>query len=115
MFNFGFSYIGLIYLLMLFLPNIVWTKYKPDHYEEYAKKENKILLIFERVGQILVCVNALIFSNFNIRNTPWVIWLIISFLLMILYELYWVKYFKSKHTMQDFYSNFLIFPLAGAT
>lgn len=115
MFNLGFSYIGLIYLLMLFLPNIVWTKYKPDHYEEYAKKENKILLIFERVGQILVCVNALIFSNFNIRNTPWVIWLIISFLLMILYELYWVKYFKSKHTMQDFYSNFLIFPLAGAT
>ena len=115
MFNLGFSYIGLIYLLMLFLPNIVWTKYKPDHYEEYAKKENKILLIFERVGQILVCVNAFIFSNFNIRNTPWVIWLIISFLLMILYELYWVKYFKSKHTMQDFYSNFLIFPLAGAT
>ena len=41
MFNLGFSYIGLIYLLMLFLPNIVWTKYKPDHYEEYAKKENK--------------------------------------------------------------------------
>ena len=67
MFNLGFSYVGLIYLLMLFIPNIIWLKYKPDHYEEYAKNENKILLIFERIGQILVCVNVLIFSNFNIR------------------------------------------------
>lgn len=113
MFNLGFSYVGLIYLLMLFIPNIIWLKYKPNHYEEYAKNENKILLIFERIGQILVCVNVLIFSNFNIRNTPWIIWLILSFLLMILYELYWFKYFKSKHTMQDFYNKFLIFPLAG--
>lgn len=26
MFHFGFSYVGLIYLLMLFIPNIIWTK-----------------------------------------------------------------------------------------
>ena len=26
MFHFGFSYIGLIWLLMLFVPNIIWTK-----------------------------------------------------------------------------------------
>lgn len=115
MFSFGFSYIGLIYLLMLFLPNLFWTKYKPEHYEEYAKNENKILLTFERVGQILVCVNVIIFSNFNIRNTLWIIWLILSFLLMILYEIYWIKYFKSEHTLKDFYSKFLIFPLAGTT
>lgn len=96
MFSFGFSYIGLIYLLMLFLPNLFWTKYKPEHYEEYAKNENKILLTFERVGQILVCVNVIIFSNFNIRNTLWIIWLILSFLLMILYEIYWIKYYKAN-------------------
>lgn len=24
--NFGFSYVGLIYLLMLFIPNILWSK-----------------------------------------------------------------------------------------
>lgn len=114
MFNFGFSYIGLLYLLMLFLPNIIWIKYKPEEYEEYAKNENKILLSFERLGQILVCVSVLIFSNFNIRNTPWIIWLITSFLFMVLYELYWIKYFNSKHRMQDFYSTFFIFPLAGA-
>ena len=43
MFHFGFSYIGLIWLLMLFVPNIIWTKNKPLGYEESAKKENKVL------------------------------------------------------------------------
>ena len=27
--HFGFSYIGLIFLLMLFIPNFFWTKNKP--------------------------------------------------------------------------------------
>lgn len=28
--NFGFSYVGLIYLLMLFIPNILWSKKKAE-------------------------------------------------------------------------------------
>ena len=59
MFNLGFSYIGLIYLLMLFLPNIVWTKYKPDHYEEYAKKENaKVVMISAKIEEELSALDA---------------------------------------------------------
>ena len=34
--SFGFSYIGLIWLVLLFVPNIIWTKNKPQDYEEYA-------------------------------------------------------------------------------
>ena len=35
--------------------------------------------------------------------------------LMILYEVYWIRYFKSNKTMSDFYSGFLGIPVAGAT
>lgn len=115
MFHFGFSYVGLIYLLMLFIPNLLWTKNKPEGYDEYAQNENKVLLLFERMGEMLVCVCALIFSDFNIRMTYWSIWLILSFVLMLFYEAYWVRYFKSKHEMKDFYSSFLGIPVAGAT
>lgn len=115
MFHFGLSYVGVIYLLMLFIPNIIWTKYKPEGYEEYVKNENKILLTFERIGEILVCISVLIFSDFNIRKTIWCAWLILSFVLMLFYEMYWVRYFKSKHTMKDFYSGLLEIPVAGAT
>ena len=34
--HFGLSYVGLIYLFMLMLPNIVWTKNQPKDYEKYA-------------------------------------------------------------------------------
>lgn len=114
MFNLGFSYIGLLYLIMLFVPNIIWTKNKPKDYEQYAQKENRVLLAFERAGESLVCICALIFADFNIRATYGIGWLIASFVFMVLYEIYWLRYFKSEKTMKDFYSSFLGVPVAGA-
>ena len=62
--NFGFSYVGLIFLLMLFIPNLIWAKHLPQGYT--AEKENKVLLTFERIGQVLTTCCVLIFSDFNI-------------------------------------------------
>lgn len=42
--NFGFSYVGLIFLAMLMLPNIIWTKNQPKDYIKYVANENKVLL-----------------------------------------------------------------------
>ncbi len=39
---------------MLVIPNIVWSKNKPKGYEKYVRCENKVLLLFERVGEMLV-------------------------------------------------------------
>jgi hypothetical protein len=101
---------------MLFVPNIKWAQNKPKDYDKYVKNENKVLLIFERVGEVLTSGLVLIFSDFNIhRWTLWSLWLIASFILMILYEIYWHRYFKSEKTMQDQYSNFCGFPVAGAS
>ncbi|MFR1709573.1 MAG: hypothetical protein ACLSV2_11790 [Clostridium sp.] len=110
----GFSYVGLTYLLMLFIPNIAWTKHQPLGYN--YNNENKILLLFERIGQVFVTCCALIFSNLNL--TPfslWSLWLILSFLLMILYEMYWIRYFKGEHTLKNFYRSFCGVPVPGAT
>ena len=114
--NFGFSYVGLIYLVMLMLPNIIWTKNQPKDYEKYVGNENKLLLMFERVGEVLVSCAALVFSDFNIKPwSSWSWWLAVSFALMVLYEIYWIRYFKSEKTMEDFYSSILGIPVAGAT
>lgn len=114
--HFGFSYIGLIFLVMLMTPNMVWTKNKPKDYDTYVKNENKILLAFERMGEILVTCISFIFTDFNINNiSGWSIILLFAFILMILYEIYWIRYFKSKKTMKDFYSSLLGVPVAGAT
>ena len=114
--HFGFSYVGLIFILMLMIPNLVWTKNQPKDYEKYAKNENKVLGLFERIGEVLVSGLLLIFSDFNFHGfTWWSLWLLASFVLMILYEIYWIRYFKSEKTMKDFYSSILGIPVAGAT
>ncbi len=112
--HWGFSYVGFIFLMMLTVPNLIWTKNQPKGYTD--QNENKVLLVFERVGQVCVTCSALVFSDFNIRNwSPWSIWLIVAVILMILYECWWVRYFKSTKTLKDFYSSFLGVPVAGAT
>ena len=114
--NFGFSYVGMIFLVLLMAPNLLWTKNKPKDYEKYAVKENRILLGLERVGEVLVSCLALIFSDFNPQGVSiWGVWLFAACVMMIMYEIYWVRYFRSEKTMRDFYSSLLGVPVAGAT
>ncbi|MCL2339967.1 MAG: hypothetical protein FWC59_03625 [Actinomycetia bacterium] len=112
--QFGFSYIGLIYMLMLQIPNIIWARRKPEGYDPSG--ENKVLQIFERVGQVLCTVTILFFSDTNPRGwEPWLVWFFISVLLMILYEIFWIRYFKNGRTMRDFYRPLWGIPAPGAT
>ena len=114
--NFGFSYIGLIYLMMLMIPNMIWSKNKPLNYDKYSKNESKVLLVFERVGEVGNTCLALIFSDFNVNSISyWSIVLLISFVLMLLYEIYWIRYFRSSKSMKDQYCSLLGIPVAGAT
>ena len=112
----GFSYMGLIFLVMLMTPNFIWTKNKPKDYDKYVINESKVLLTLERVGEVMVTCLALIFSDFNPGEiSTWDIWLFAACVVMILYEVYWIRYFRSEKTMKDFYSSLLGVPVAGAT
>lgn len=110
----GFSYVGLIFLLMLTIPNLLWTKHPPRGYS--PKGECKILVALERIGQVLVTCTALAFSDFNLRPwSAWSLWLIAAFAVMALYELWWFRYFRGEKRLEDFYSSFFGVPVAGAT
>ena len=124
-YRFGLSVTGIIFLLMLFVPNICWAKWgKPVNYENFVQKENRILLILERVGEVLVTCFLLIFpaTGSRVKLLPeglyfdWTDFIrLTAFVLMILYECFWIRYFGTKKTMQDYYSSFAGFPVAGAT
>lgn len=111
----GFSYVGLLYLLMLFIPNGIWTRYKPAGYDQAAQSENKNLRLLEGVGQVGTTAVVLVFKDFNLSEiTPWSLWLAVSFACMLAYEYGWIRYFRSSHTLYDFYRplGFLPVPLA---
>ena len=124
-FSFGVGYVGIIFLLMLFIPNIIWTRFQPIGYMDYVKNENKLLGLLEKIGEVGATIPLPIFTDFNFKSCPignkgfyfscLDLYIVFAFCLMILYEIYWVRYFKSGHTMKDFYSGIVGIPLAGAT
>ena len=92
--NLGFSYVGLVFLSILTIPNLIWTKHQPEGYS--VKNENKILLVFERSGQVLVFGTVLIFVDFNLRPwSIWTLWLVAAAILMLMYVGWWIRYFYS--------------------
>lgn len=111
--TFGFSYVGAVFLLCLLVPNLLWTRCRPRDYAPSG--ESRPLLAMERTGQVWVTCAALVFQDFNLRPwTTWSWWLIGAAALMVLYELWWLRYFRSEHTMADFTSGLLGVPVAGA-
>nr|WP_303818827.1 hypothetical protein [Ruminococcus flavefaciens] len=112
----GISVVGIVFLLMLFIPNIIWSKNQPEGYEEASKRENKVLLSLERAGEALVSTLVLIdrrLDSFSL--SPRSGYMILALIIMLLYELYWRKYFRSSRTLADMYSDYCGFPLAGAS
>ena len=54
--QFGFSYVGLIFLLMLMVPNIIWTKNQPKDYDQYVGKETMVRLVV--VADCRICADG---------------------------------------------------------
>ncbi len=112
----GISVVGSVFLLMLFTPNIIWSKNQPAGYEESAKRENKTLLALERTGEVLSCIFVVTDRRLDrFSLSPRLGYIILALILMTLYELYWIKYFRSSRTLADMYSDYCGFPLAGAS
>lgn len=112
--DFGFSYVGVCFLLLLMLPNLLWAKNQPLGYDPSG--ENRFLLALERVGEVLVTCLLLVTLELNLGPwSPRSFWLILAGTLMALYEGFWLRYFRGGHTLEDFYGSFCGVPVAGAT
>jgi len=111
----GFSWVGLLFLAMLMLPNLLWTKNQPEGYS--SEGESKILVFLERAGEISAVCTLLVFSDLNPRREAglWNLWLAAAGVFMVLYECWWIRYFHSGKHLEDFYSPFLGIPVAGAS
>jgi hypothetical protein len=100
-------------MLLIEIPNILWARNKPEGYDPSG--ENRLLLTFERIGQVLCTAVILLFNDTNPRKwEPWITWLIASALLMVIYECFWIRYFRNP-TLMNFYRPLWGIPLPGAT
>lgn len=113
--EFGFSFVGLVFLLALFVPNLIWAlAARPKDYD--PSSENRVLGVLERVGQVATTAAALLFADTNLESwTPWSWWLVAAIMLMVAYEAAWVRYFASLRTMRDFTRSLLGVPVPLAS
>lgn len=110
--DFGFSYIGLSFLLLLLIPNIIWSKHQPKNDAQYVKQENRYLRILERIGEVVISCLLVICKNFHIpQSSVGIILLVLSYMCMVFYEICWIRYFKSPKTMSHFYRPFMKLPI----
>ncbi len=110
----GFSPLGAAFLLALLAPNLLWTRRKPQGYD--PSHEDRRLGLLERVGQVWVTCGALLSRGIHLR--PWSVWswwLAGAAALMVLYEYWWFRYFRSSRTMADFTAGLLGIPVGGAS
>ena len=113
--QFGFSIVGVFFLLMLFIPNIKWGRHLPAGYAEISKHENRILLALERIGEVACSCAAVIFVCPKGFSFPWILWLCVAFLLMVLYEVAWARYFRGGEVLEDMYAPLGPIPLPLAS
>lgn len=59
-------WVGIAYLLLPFIPNVIWNFHKHIGYD--SSFEDRFLLLFERVGEILVTFFQLYSSKSQISN-----------------------------------------------
>ena len=110
----GFSWLGALFLLGLTVPNLAWTRHRPQGYD--PSREDRRLALLEQTGQVWVTGGTLL--NRDIAWRPWSgwsWWLAGAAALMTLYEIWWARYFRSSRTMADFTAGLLGVPVAGAS
>ncbi len=109
----GFSWLGALFLLGLAAPNLLWARRKPRDYD--PSHEDRRLTLLERIGQVWVAGGALLCRGIAWRPwSGWCWWLAGAAALMVLYEIWWARYFRSSRSMADFTASLLGVPVAGA-
>ena len=110
----GFSFTGLLFLVFLFIPNLLWLRRQPA--DARPPKENRALLLMERGGQAATTASLLLFRDYDPAGLqPRLIWYALAVVSMGLYLFCWARYFTGGQTMALFYGPlwFIPYPLAA--
>jgi len=109
--SFAFSPLGAAYLAMLFIPNALWARLRCKDADLAAPNENQLLLALERVGQGTTTMAVLFAPASDSPGTPRLVCLGASLLAMVLYELSWLRYFRTDRSVADLYRSLGPVPL----
>lgn len=108
----GFSWLGLLFLICLFVPNILFGQNMPQDYKELSAEEPAGLLMLERTGQATVSFLILFARDFAWTTwTSWSGWLLLGWVAVALYLACWTRYFVGPHSAARLHRPLLGIPV----
>lgn len=113
--RFGFSWLGVAFVVALFVPNIVWARRRPRSADPQWG-QSTVMLSLERLGQVLICAAAITCAKLQLG--PWRAasqLVVAAAIFMLAYEVWWFRYFKAHRGDPGFYTGFQYIPMSGAS
>lgn len=107
----AFSPLGAAFLGMLLFPNVLWARLRSREADPAAPNENQLLLTLERVGQVATTIAVLFTPASDSPGTARLACLVASLLAMFLYELSWLRYFRTDRSVARLYRSLGPVPL----
>lgn len=109
----GFSIIGSLIAVLIFLPNLLFIIFPPKNVPAKLKDAGTIFTVLERIGQA-GCLVILGISKENYQNVNIDIWFILMVLCLILYYGLWIRYVVKGHDFSLAFKPFLFVPIPMA-
>ncbi|WP_400243569.1 hypothetical protein AB3U99_20420 [Niallia sp. JL1B1071] len=107
--SFSLSPIGFVLAIGLLLPNILFIIFfSPKNIPSKTRSTPFIFIFLERIGQI-GCLFLLSITTNPVKFID--VWLILSFLCLLLYYLLWIRYVRNDRDYRFLTKSFLFMPI----
>lgn len=87
----GFSIIGTIIAIAIFIPNLLMMKFPPNNAPKDLKDAGIIFTVLERIGQV-GCILILVISKTNFEKLTINIWAVFMGSCLLIYYFLWARY-----------------------
>jgi hypothetical protein len=112
-FYLGFSYIGLIIVAVVLLPNLLFVIFPPKNIPNGLEDVNLFFTIIERIG-IIAFIVILLTSNVSFINLNFNLFLLLMILCIVIYYVLWLRYVLKGQDFSLLFIPLLFIPMPMA-
>jgi len=109
----GFSYIGLIIVTVVLLPNLLFVIFPPKNIPNGLQDVHLFFTIIERIGMIAFIV-ILLTSNVSFINLDFNLFLLLMILCIVIYYALWLRYVLKGQDFSLLFTPLLFIPIPMA-
>ncbi len=109
----GFSLIGTLIAIAIFIPNLLIVKFPPNNAPKDSKDAGIIFTALERIGQV-GCIVILVISRENFKTSTINIWAVLMVICILMYYFLWIRYVTKGKEYKLLWDSLYFIPIPMA-